>query len=139
VPEAVLLGSNLPNLVWLADSGKADAGETRDQLNTLRDARCNLVGAVLNREQSVPLRKRFPRWIGCFVAALAVGLSSAVAQDSARPIQVAVAQPVANQPASASGLPENPPEPALALQTNLAFSVVNPSQRAGWQQHLTLG
>ena len=52
VPEAVLLGSNLPNVVWLANSGAADAGETRTQLQTLRDARCNLVGAVLNREQS---------------------------------------------------------------------------------------
>jgi polysaccharide biosynthesis/export protein len=149
VAEAVLLGSNLPNLVWLADSGKADAGETRVQLNTLRDARCNLVGAVLNREQSVPLRKRFPRWIGCMVIAWAFGLSAASAQDaqpaqkeSSDPkfsaVEVAAAQPV-NRGPSFSELPAEPPEPALALQTNLAFSVVNPSQRAVWQQHLTLG
>jgi Periplasmic protein involved in polysaccharide export len=149
VAEAVLLGSNLPNLVWLADSGKADACETRAQLNTLRDARCNLVGAVLNREQSVPLRKRFPRWIGCFIATSAIGFSSAFAQDAAiiqkdslaaksSPVEIAVAQPAA-QTSSSSGLPANPPEPALALQTNFAFSVVNPSQRAVWQQHLTLG
>jgi protein involved in polysaccharide export with SLBB domain/capsular polysaccharide biosynthesis protein len=149
VAEAVLLGSNLPNLVWLADSGTADAGETRMQLNTLRDARCNLVGAVLNREQSVPLRKRFPRWIGCVLIASVVGISSALAQDAApaqnessgaklSPVEVAVAQP-ANRAPSFSELPDTPPEPALALQTNLAFSVVNPAQRAGWQQHLTLG
>jgi polysaccharide biosynthesis/export protein len=148
VAEAVLLGSNLPNLVWLADSGKADAGETRVQLNTLRDARCNLVGAVLNREQSVPLRKRFPRWIGCLMIVSALGLCSGSAQETPlahnessqttlSPVEVAVAQP-ANR-ASFSELPANPPEPALALQTNLAFSVVNPSQRAAWQQHLTLG
>jgi protein involved in polysaccharide export with SLBB domain/capsular polysaccharide biosynthesis protein len=148
VPEAVLLGSNLPNLVWLSDSGKADAGETRVQLNTLRDARCNLVGAVLNREQAVPLRKRFPRWIGCAMIASAFA-SAAMAQDTplaqdqsggtkASPVEVAVRQPVYRGP-SFSELPEEGPEPALALQTNLAFSVVNPSQRAVWQQHLTLG
>jgi protein involved in polysaccharide export with SLBB domain/capsular polysaccharide biosynthesis protein len=149
VPEAVLLGSNLPNLVWLADSGKADAAETRVQLNTLRDARCNLVGAVLNREQSVPLRKRFPRWIGCFLLAFVIGVSNALAQTTApsqnepalagpAPVQLAVAQPV-NRAPSFSDLPGNAPEPAMALQTNLAFSVVSPSQRAAWQQHLTLG
>jgi protein involved in polysaccharide export with SLBB domain/capsular polysaccharide biosynthesis protein len=149
VAEAVLLGSNLPNLVWLADSGKADAGETRVQLNTLRDARCNLVGAVLNREQSVPLRKRFPRWIGCLMIASALGVPAAIAQNTPvaqnespapklSPLELAVAQP-ANRGPSFSELPANPPEPALALQTNLAFSVVNPSQRAVWQQHLTLG
>ena len=37
VPEAVLLGSNLPNLIWLAGSG-AEAASTRDQLETLRHA-----------------------------------------------------------------------------------------------------
>jgi protein involved in polysaccharide export with SLBB domain/capsular polysaccharide biosynthesis protein len=149
VAEAVLLGSNLPNLVWLADSGKADAGETRAQLETLRDARCNLVGAVLNREQSLPLRKRFPRWIGCLAALCALGLATTMAQETpdfqksladqtTSSPELAVAQP-ANQPSSSSGLPATPPEPALSLQTNLAFSVVNPSQRAAWQQHLTLG
>ena len=51
MPETVLLGSSLPNLVWLAESG-ADAASTRDQMETLRHARCNLVGAVLNRETS---------------------------------------------------------------------------------------
>lgn len=162
VAEAVLLGSNLPNLVWLADSGKADAGETRAQLETLRDARCNLVGAVLNREQSLPLRKRFPRWIGCLAVLAAVSLCDATAQDfkelqpsdsnanqsatavpARREADVAIAEPPATQPrpseSSASALPADPPEPVLSLQTNLTFSVVNPSQRAAWQQHLTLG
>src|SRR5204863_4178139 len=44
VPESVLLASNLPNLVWLVESGKSEATETRAQLDTLRHARCNLVG-----------------------------------------------------------------------------------------------
>jgi len=63
VAEAVLLGSNLPNLLWLAESGTAEASETRAQLETLRDARCNLAGAVLNREPAMPVRLRFPRWL----------------------------------------------------------------------------
>src|SRR6185436_4848899 len=74
VPEAVLLGANLPNLLWLADSGKADAAETRTQLETLRNARCNLVGAVLNRTQGIAAKRRFARWVECAVPILLVGL-----------------------------------------------------------------
>jgi uncharacterized protein involved in exopolysaccharide biosynthesis len=48
--EAVLLAENLPQIVWLADSGNSHARETRFHLNTLRHARCNLVGALLNHE-----------------------------------------------------------------------------------------
>jgi len=50
MPEAILLAENLPQLVWLVDSGKAHAKETRKQLQTLRHAKCRLVGAVLNHE-----------------------------------------------------------------------------------------
>lgn len=50
VPEAVLLAESLPQLLWLVDSGKPRARATREQLETLRHARCRLVGAVLNHE-----------------------------------------------------------------------------------------
>ena len=50
MPEAVLLAENLPQLIWLADSGRPRARDTREQLETLRHARCRLVGAVLNHE-----------------------------------------------------------------------------------------
>jgi len=50
VPEAVLLAENLPQVLWLVDSGKSKAAETRLHLETLRHARCKLVGAVLNHE-----------------------------------------------------------------------------------------
>jgi capsular polysaccharide biosynthesis protein/Mrp family chromosome partitioning ATPase len=56
VPEAVLLAENLPQLVWLADSGKPRARATREQLQTLRHARCRLVGAVLNHEPKPVLK-----------------------------------------------------------------------------------
>src|SRR5205085_9382572 len=79
VAEAVLLGSNLPNVIWLADCGRADAAETRAQLETLRHARCNLVGAVLNRDSAPSVKKRFPRWLGAFVllGALRIGIANA--------------------------------------------------------------
>lgn len=50
MPEAVLLAESLPQLIWLADSGRAGDRETRQQLQTLRHAKCRLVGAVLNHE-----------------------------------------------------------------------------------------
>ncbi len=48
MPEAVLLAESLPQVIWLADSGRAGGKETREQLQTLRHAKCRLVGAVLN-------------------------------------------------------------------------------------------
>jgi Mrp family chromosome partitioning ATPase len=63
-PEAVQLAEDLPNLVWLAEGGRASAAKTREQLETLRRARCNVVGAVLNRAHASRLRSRLARWIG---------------------------------------------------------------------------
>jgi hypothetical protein len=74
VPEAVLLAENLPNLIWLAEGRRATAVETRKQLQTLRQARCNLVGAVLNRESAVPLQNRFPRWLSFLTLFLGLNL-----------------------------------------------------------------
>ncbi|MCW5553751.1 MAG: hypothetical protein KIS67_16535 [Verrucomicrobiae bacterium] len=50
VPEAVMLAESLPQIIWLADSGKPHSRLTRQQLETLRHAQCRLVGAVLNHE-----------------------------------------------------------------------------------------
>jgi len=112
-PETVLLSSSLPNLLWLSESGAAEAAKTRDQLETLRHARCNIVGAVLNREMAQPLKKRFPRWIVTSIVVALLGMGRAQAQDT-----------------------DSATAPA---QTNLSFAIVNPSQRAAWQKHLTLG
>jgi protein involved in polysaccharide export with SLBB domain/capsular polysaccharide biosynthesis protein len=111
--ETVLLGSSLPNLIWMARRG-AEAASTRDQLQTLRHGRCNIVGAVLNEEAAKPMKKRFPRWIGC-VAALAclAHLNNSLAQETNAE--------------------------SAEMQTNHSFSIVHPWQRAAWQEHLTLG
>jgi protein involved in polysaccharide export with SLBB domain/capsular polysaccharide biosynthesis protein len=112
IPEAVLLAENIPNLVWLSESGHSDAAETRQQLETLRQARCNLVGAVLNRESAPPMRRRFTRWLGCGAALLG---ALAFAPD-----------------ASAQGA-------TVPVQTSSSFIANNPAERAEWQKKLTLG
>jgi protein involved in polysaccharide export with SLBB domain/capsular polysaccharide biosynthesis protein len=127
VPESVLLGENVPNIVWLTGSGQADAAETRAQLETLRHARCNLVGAVLNREPALPLKNRFPRWLGCLALIFFATLSSAIAQEKA-PL-----------PAPAETQGTNDVSTNSVTSTNLSFSITSPAQRSDWLKHLTLG
>ncbi len=116
VSETVLLAENVPNLLWLVDSNKSDAAETHSALETLRHARCNLVGAVLNRERAMPIRGRFTRWFGssALLVPLALTLLSPATSPRARAADSAA------------------PAPAT-------FSVVAPAQRSAWQQRLTLG
>ncbi len=115
-PEAVLLAQNLPNILWLTDATRADALETRRQIETLRLSKCNLVGAVMNRSNSTPLNERFARWTVPVpaMAALVLGFV-ALALPGGAFAQDAAAAPVEN------------------------FSIVSPAQRAAWQQELTLG
>lgn len=140
VPESVLLAANLPNLLWLTESGKADANETRDQLDTLRNAHCNLVGAILNRESSRPLKSYFPRWLTPLVLFMFLSVLGLSAQTPA---------PDTNAPPQSNNVDTNMPllvnEPPAtdanqtADETNYSFSVVSPSQRANWERNLTLG
>jgi len=145
VPEAVLLGANLPNMVWMASSGKADAAETREQLDTLRHARCNLVGAVLNRAPMRPIKSYFPRWMTCLVLFAALGLCSARAQTPPPNNPLPTMAPDTNPKPGGSDtnmtlLTEPPPsEETNAPETHYSFSVVDPSQRADWEKNLTLG
>jgi len=115
VAESVLLAENIPNLLWLVDGDKTDATETLIDLETLRHASCNLVGAVFNRESATPVTGRFSRWIGS--SALLLLLSACLVAPGA---------------SAAAEAPQPPEAPA-------AFAVVNPAQRAAWQQRLTLG
>src|SRR5205085_5637408 len=109
-------------------------------LETLRHARCNLVGAVLNRHARRSVKNRFPRWVEPCAASItllaALNLGAEESRKPARITTVAVAQPAgafAPLPAQVAAAPPS------AAPTNLSFSVINPSQRAAWQQHLTLG
>jgi protein involved in polysaccharide export with SLBB domain/capsular polysaccharide biosynthesis protein len=145
VPEAVLLGANLPNLIWLTGSGKADAAETRTQLETLRNARCNLVGAILNREPSRPFKSYFPRWLTCLTLLFALGIGVARAQTPPPASPTHPVPPDANpQPAATdtnTTLLTEPPPATMPPDTDAhySFSVVSPEQRAEWEKNLTLG
>jgi len=118
MPETVLLAENLPNLIWLADGEKATAAKTAEQLETLRNARCHLAGAVLNRASVPFLKNRFARWLGCAVMVLGLHGLPGYCQK--------IQAPSTN-------------ESVVVANTNLSLSVVSPSQRAAWQQRLTLG
>ena len=115
VAESVLLAENIPNLVWLVNDSKTDSTETFADLQTLRQAGCNLVGAVFNRERAVPVSGRFTRWLGS--SALLLLLGACLAPQTASADVDSVARD--DVPAT--------------------FSATNRVQRADWQQHLTLG
>lgn len=116
VPEAVLLAENLPNVVWLSASGQSSATQTSDELETLRDARCRLAGAVLNRAPASFLKKRFSRWVGGAVLLLGLHALAGFGAENHSPATNEVSPPATGVPASSATVP-----------------------RAGWQKHFTLG
>ena len=124
VPEAVLLAEHVPQLIWLS-GGKADRAQTRRELETLRHARCNLVGAVLNRETVAAFRNGLVQWMAGVAVLFALGASATRA-----------AEPVTDPPGRV--------QPAGKDETRLAdakpsFSVASSHRRAPWQERLTLG
>lgn len=125
VAESVLLAQNLPNLVWLTDATKADAAETSAQLETLRQARCNIVGAVMNRHDEPEPARRFARWLPPSLAATVLLLCLLSAPTGLMAQAVAV--------------PGSPEAPSAAATPPAALSVESPAQRADWQKKLTLG
>ena len=102
--EAVLLAANLPNVIWLSRAGRARAGETRNQLQTLRDARCHLAGCVLNDQPARRIKHRFARWLSAW--ALGLGLWGAAWSGTA-PAQTAPPRP--------AGPETNPPRGLAAF------------------------
>src|SRR5207237_80880 len=142
-PEAVLLAQNLPNLIWLSDTGVVHAGPTREHLETLRNARCNLVGSVVNHAEKPAFKDRLSRWTACFVLCLALAGMARAAEPitpsesnhldaaaqilrsklQAEPAGVNTAEPVA---LAAAAQP-------LAVETNASFGITRPLKRSRWQ------
>jgi protein involved in polysaccharide export with SLBB domain/capsular polysaccharide biosynthesis protein len=123
MPEAVLLATKLPNVIWLCRSGKARASQTRSCIQTLRDARVNLVGCVMNKDTGASVKKCFSRWVSSWMCAALLGLSGqATAQD-----------------ADDDALPPAETRLAQASITNISFSAASRAERAEWQKRLTLG
>jgi protein involved in polysaccharide export with SLBB domain/capsular polysaccharide biosynthesis protein len=123
--ETVLLAQKLPNVIWLARAGKSRSWATRNYLQTLHYARCNLVGCVLNGSTKGSFRRRFSRWINVWtcLAGIALG-ANAAAQEGTTAAE------------DAQGAAK-PPE-GISI-TNFSFSASDKSQRAEWQKRLTLG
>ena len=111
--DCALLADIVPNVIWLVDGDKTDATETLNDLQTLRDAGCNLVGAVLNREGPSPMGGRFSRWVGSRAILLLLGAGLAA--------------------------PRAPAETALPADAPSGLTDAPAVQRASWQQRLTLG
>lgn len=111
MPETVLLATKLPNVIWLSRSGKARASHTRAFIQTLRDARVNLVGCVMNKDTGASVKKCFSRWLSAWVVA-ALGL---------------VGQVNAQEPTAQTSI------------SNISFSASGRTQRAEWQKRFTLG
>src|SRR5439155_21263912 len=78
MPEAVLLATKLPNVIWLCRSGKARSSQTRACIQTLRDARVNLVGCVMNKDTGASVKKCFSRWTSAWIIAVLLSLSAQV-------------------------------------------------------------
>ncbi|HYE30046.1 MAG TPA: polysaccharide biosynthesis/export family protein [Methylomirabilota bacterium] len=129
-PESILLAENLPQVVWLSRAGVADSQETTKQVETLRAAGCNIVGAVFNDEPKTLFNSHVSRWFRR-VAAIALLAGSLFAQDAyAQAAATSSGSAQASRTTTASGVSTN---------KTLAFSASNPAQRAEWQRRLTLG
>jgi len=128
-PETVLLAERLPNVVWLCEQDIVPSAETRWQLDTLRQARVNVVGCVLNR----PARRRKARFrfraaaCGWMLALLALTASAQQPDPAGAP----VVSPPAPTPVAESAVP---------LTNKLtSLSISAPDRLADWQKRLTLG
>ena len=126
--ESILLAEHLPQCLWLTGSGMADATETAAHIETLRHARCNLVGAVLNHAPPPFLSNKITRWFNKSTAAL-LFLGSLLTSS-------VTAQEQGNEPAAQFTVAQQNQE---NVQSAPVFSATARRQRAKWQERLTLG
>jgi protein involved in polysaccharide export with SLBB domain len=133
LPEAILLAEEIPNVIWLSDSGSSSAAETRAHLETLRSARCNLVGAILNHAPTDRTRRRLARWLPCILMALVSNVCNAQSEMAAAAPSTPQAQTV-QPPQNAQSVPESAPPAAGRF-----LGSSTPAERAPWQERFTLG
>jgi protein involved in polysaccharide export with SLBB domain/capsular polysaccharide biosynthesis protein len=143
MPETVLLATKLPNVIWLARSGKARASQTRACIQTLRDARVNLVGCVMNKDTGASVKKCFSRWISGWIVAALLGLGQLNAQERSVPtddrtLDSLLAQVQTNTAQQTVPAPIDADRPATSV-SNISFSAASRTQRADWQKRFTLG
>jgi len=134
--EAILLAENIPQLIWLCQSGKVTTSEVRDHIETLRHSGCNLVGAVLNHEPSSFVRRQVSKWT--VVLALGLAVQSATANNLVSP----KCEPHTYFNPKSKRIATN--APTQRTVTSSIIDVSNaytnaPAPRSKWQDHLTLG
>jgi protein involved in polysaccharide export with SLBB domain len=116
VPENLLLAESLPNVIWVSDCREANAAVTRRHVQTLRQSRCRLAGAVLSHARPSGLQERFARWLACLLLLWSWQQFPSLA---------------AEEPSS--------PAAASSEQVGGSFSALASTKRAAWQEQLTLG
>jgi hypothetical protein len=116
-PEAVLLSEQVPQLIWLCAQDKATTIETQTQMETLRCAKCKLVGSVFNLAV-VPRWRRLAHLANVIVFGCLLFTS------------LANAQPESTQEGPTNNITNAAPA---------ALSITSPDQLAEWQRRLTLG
>ena len=123
--DALLVSAVLPNTFWLAASGVSRQSPMRAQLELLQLSGARLRGALLNQEPKSISRGFLARWVvsACMVAFTIGSPWRAEAQ--------AEVPTVATIPIVATSKPTG--------GTNQFLSMVATSQRAPWQEKLTLG
>lgn len=127
VAEGVLLGENLPQLIWLSGSGRVTNAQVRSHLELLRYAGCDLVGSVLNFAPTPIYKRMFPRAFALMTAVLAMGVGPLHAQSGLESVGPEEPDPT-ERPAMVSTVTNEP-----------IFTIAGPEQRAEWQKELTVG
>lgn len=110
-PRALMLSDEVPQVVWLCLRDRSTITQTRSQMETLRNTRCTLAGAVMNRVPTPRWKSRFAHWVNLTALMLAMISSppSTLAQADATP--------------GGTG----------------TVSIGSPQHLADWQKRLTLG
>lgn len=110
-PRALMLSDEVPQVVWLSVRDRSTITQTRSQMETLRNTRCTLAGAVMNRVPTSRWKSRFAHWVNAAALLLAIASAppSVLAQTDAAP--------------GGTG----------------TVSIGSPRHLADWQKRLTLG
>src|SRR5213078_1783202 len=107
-------------------------------IQTLRDARVNLVGCVMNKDTGASVKKCFSRWTSAWIVAALLGLSAQVGAQERAPVVGVTAQRTAREDARPTEMLLAEARPLTSV-SNVTFSASSRRDRAEWQKRLTLG
>jgi protein involved in polysaccharide export with SLBB domain/capsular polysaccharide biosynthesis protein len=145
-PEALLLAEQVTDLIWLAAPTFQRASETSEQIQTLRDSRVNLLGAVLNKDvglsrQFFTLPRKLRKLLAALILLLALNDGTASAAEKPTANQATGPEPAGSIPSDVIGTALRNYSTDNPLPTDQVFplSASSRPQLAPWQERLTLG